>query len=398
VKRAVLVSLVVLASCEGRDRHEVKREVDRQPRVIESPSGKVRPLPPHAIRADGVGPYRLRASLAELLEQLPSGPRMATLDIPGVVHRSLLRAEDDAILIGGEPFGKASFIAVIGDQIARTESGVHVGSTRDELVRALGAPSDDVDQARDPRVIVPGTLRNARVVLDGERIVALVVVAAAAPAPTNDVRPAAKDAGVPDTGCVRPPPDPDHAKRIPSCLAGGDYIAIDGDEIVVRPRTSESNSAPERALAPPIRVSGLVFAAPLRTLEGRDELVAIARADDVQQRTWTLSVFRLDAGRLVRTLEQAPLYQLTAANARWMGAELRDLDLYIELSSHTDAIEVGGLLTTRINDKLRDVVVISPVVVPRHRAKSAPPEAADAGLSDAAGDTEARPADRQPEH
>ena len=32
--------------------------------------------------------------------------------------------------------------------------------------------------------------------------------------------------------------------------------------------------------------------------------------------------------------------------------ELRDIDLYLELASQADGIEVGGLLTTRAGDKL----------------------------------------------
>src|SRR5439155_5632276 len=137
-----------------------------------------RPLPPHAIRADGVGPYRLGAPLADLVDLLPSGPRIATIEIPGVVHRSILHAEDDTIVIGGEPaVGKASFVAVIGSEVARTESGVHVGSTRAELVHALGAPAEDPERARDPRLIVPTGMRNARVVLEGDRVAALVIAA-----------------------------------------------------------------------------------------------------------------------------------------------------------------------------------------------------------------------------
>ena len=67
----LVLVLVLVASCSDHGKPEVQRDPERQRRVIEPPSGRVRPLPPHAIRGDGVGPYRLRASLAELLEQLP---------------------------------------------------------------------------------------------------------------------------------------------------------------------------------------------------------------------------------------------------------------------------------------------------------------------------------------
>jgi hypothetical protein len=343
-----LVAVIALAACSERERPEPHRELERQRRVIEPPSGRVRPLPPHAIRADGVGPYRLGAALTELLDQLPSGPRIETIDIPRVVHQSVLRAEDGTIIVGGEPLGKATFVAVVGGEVARTESGIHVGSTRDEIVRALGAPLEDPERPRDPRLLVPSGLRNARILLDDdrERAVALVI--------TGD------DGG-----------------------RAGATTAVDPAEMAAR-------ADAEKVLA---RVPGLVFWAPLHdALGGHDELVAIARIDEPpqqpQQRTWTLRTFRLDGTRFVSAIEPVPVYQLTAANARWIGADLQNLELYLEVRGRSDALEVGGLLTTRIGEKLRDVVVISPFPVPRpplvKRAKPASTEPTGANTSDAA--------------
>ena len=341
----VLLVMVALAACSERDRDAPRVEPERQHRVIEPPSGPVRPLPPHAIRADGVGPYRLGAALDELVGELPSGPRIETIDIPGVAQRSILRGEDDAIVIGGEPRGKASFVAVIGSDIARTESGVHVGSTRDELVRALGAPIDDPERPHDPRLVVPSELRNARVLLDDDRdrVIAIAIVDEAARAV--------------------PPPDPtDHDDRVPAAET-------------------------ERTLA---RIPGLVFHAAL----GHDELIAVWRTDEPQQRTWALRTFRADGAHWAAAMDAYPLYQLSAQTARWNGADLRDLDLYLDLHVRPDSIEVGGLLTRRIGAKLHDVVVISTVQVPRRRAKSAPPEAPDAGLGQAASDSDGSGSDR----
>ncbi len=202
MKIALLVTLAVLG-CSDHDRGEHQRESERQHRVIDPPPKGVRALPPHAIRPDGVGPYRLGASLGELLDQLPSGPRIAQFDIPNVVHRSVLRAEDDAILIGGEPQGKATFVAVVGGEVARTESGIHVGSTRDELVRSLGAPVDELDRAWDPHVVVPSDMRELHVVLDGERVIGLVVTA-------TEPMPAPKE---------RREPGSEHARRLHNARA-----------------------------------------------------------------------------------------------------------------------------------------------------------------------------------
>ncbi len=364
--RATLVALVVLVGCSDHG----PRTDDPNPdphtrRVIEPPAGTMRPLPPHAIRADGVGPYKLGAQLESILQQLPSGPRIAQYDIPGVVRRSLIRAEDDAVLIGGEPRGAVSFVAVVGGEVARTESGVHVGSSRDELVRALGPLAEDPDHARDPRLLAPSGLPGLRAIVGDDHVVALVV--------SSDVdvprRPAVKIAAEP-TDCSRPAPTAPN--QIGTCLGTGELVTTEADELVVR---SSDNEHPLARIPTP----GLVFAAALRAGD-RDELVGITRSDDGQQRTWSLVAFRFDGGRLVRAIDPTALYQLSGANARWIGADLRDLDLYLELASRRDGIEVDGLLATRVGDKLHDVLVISPISVTRRKPRPAPVDG-DAGVS-----------------
>lgn len=355
-----------LGGCGNRHREnrEVPRDAQRARRVIEPSTDRVGPLPPYAIRAEGVGPYKLGEKLSDLLEQLASGPQIVLFEIPGVVHRSVIRAEDDTILVGGEQASTASFVAVVGAEVARTESGVHVGSTREELVAALGPPVEDPERARDPRLVVPGSLTNLRVVLDGGKVAAIVVTGV--PAPSREVgdcpRPAATDGAV------------------GACLTGaGELIAVAGDEVVIR------SGDGERTIAAPPRFSGLVFAAPLRSAaEGRDELVVITRTDDAATRSWWLAGYRLEGARLQRTIDATQIYQLSSANARWIGADLRDVELYLELSSRPDGVEVGGLLTTRSAahaKAVRDVVVISPASVTRRRGKAAPVEPGDAGVA-----------------
>jgi hypothetical protein len=216
--------------------------------------------------------------------------------------------------------------------------------------------------------VVAGNLRELRAVLDGDRVIGLVV-SAAPPAPK-------------DEGCIRPVLDTDDALRARSrfgaCVTpAGGVVTIDGDELTVRAVDGD------RPLAPPLSVPSLVFAAALRAPDGRDDIVVIERKDDAGSRIWFVTAFRLDGGRLVRVIETTPVYRVTPLQARTIGADLRDLDLALELVAHADAIEVGGLLTTRSTTGLRDLVVLAPVQVPRRRAKSAASEPVDAGITDA---------------
>jgi hypothetical protein len=314
------------------------------------------------------------------MAQLPSGPRIARFEIPGVVGTSVIRAEEDTVLIGGETTSTAMFVAVVGPEVARADANVHVGSTVDELVRGLGPLVEDPEHARDPRLVVPSALRNARVVLDGERIAAIVI---AHDRIAHDRMPVIGPQ--PEAPCKRP--EPAGKKQIGVCLSNaGELVDLEEDELVVHPADSE------RALHA-LRAPGLVFAAPLRHPgDGRDELVVVMRGDQTHRRTWTLHAYRLEGARLVRTIDQE-LYGLSAMQTRWIGADLHDVELYLELASRPDAIEVGGLLTTRAGERTRDVALLSPKVVARRHHKPPPGEpqegkAASSGGSAASSRTE----------
>ncbi len=340
--------------------------------MIEPSTERVGPLPPYAIRAEGVGPYKLGEKLSVLLEQLPSGPQIALFEIPGVVHRSVIRAEDDTVLVGGEQASTASFIAIVGPDVARAEGNIHVGSTRDELIAALGPPVEDPERAHDPHLIAPSALPSLRVVIGGDRVAAIVVTGVVAPSRQG-------------YDCPRPAAT---ERAVGACLTGaGELIETSGsgsgggsgggDEVVIR------SADGERTLATTPKFPGLVFAAPLRNAaEGRDELVVVTRTDEAATRSWWIAAYRLEGSRLVRTVDAAQVYQLSSANARWIGSDLHDVDLYLELTSRADEIDVGGLLATHSASRAKriaDVVVISPAQVARHRGKTAAAEASDAG-------------------
>ncbi|MGN6108786.1 MAG: hypothetical protein ACTHU0_27015 [Kofleriaceae bacterium] len=372
----IALAALALLGCSDRERPTAAQARDPQPprRSIEAPTGTVRPLPPYAIRSDGVGPYVLDEKITSLMQQLPSGPRIASFEIPGVVGTNVIRAEDDSVLIGGETEGTAKFIAVVGPEVARTESNVHVGSTREELVRTLGPLVDDPLRARDPRLAVAGKLPNALVVLDDARIAAIVV---------QSPEPAAAAGAQSGAECRRPTST---ASAFGICLSSaGELVEVDGDELVIRsiePERAGEGSARPRERSYVQRVPDLVFAAPLRNAaEGRDELVAIARTDDPQQRSWSITAYRLESGRLVRAVDPTVIYRLSGTQSRWIGADLRDVDLYLELTSRAEGIEIGGLLVTRNHDKVRDVVVISTALANRrHGRPPPPPEPPDSGL------------------
>jgi hypothetical protein len=142
-------------------------------------------------------------------------------------------------------------------------------------------------------------------------------------------------------------------------------VRVRDEEVSVR-----SADGKERVIAQ-LRMRGLVFAASLpggERAEDRDELVVITRTarPDEDERTWTVALYHLEAGRLVRIAEQV-VYRLSAEGARWIGVSLDEVELYLELTSREDAVAVGGFLLTKVSGQIRDVVSLRESEVSRRR-------------------------------
>ena len=372
---AVAAALAPLVACRDRDPAPppVARDAGPARRVIVPAVVDVRPLPPHAIRADGVGPYKLGAALDGILAMLPGGPRLVLLDLQGVVDVSVIRAEDDGVLVGGESVGAAAYIAVVRPDLARTESGVGVGSTRAQLEGALGAPLVDPHVARDPRLAAYSALPGARFVLADDRVLAVLLRRR-----EPDGNRAAHEA-VGDAACPEPPHrEPAIAasglraqapQTIPACLgSGGELAVIAGDAIVLVGGEGDR----VRKIAT-VDVHGLRFAAAVRAEGARDELVTVAERGDESGRAVVVASYRLDGGKLVKSTEQE-VYRIAAISAGWIGARLADLDLLLEIDARPDVLVVGGALVHSQEGSVRDLAPLEPVRIPRRR-RTAPVEA-----------------------
>lgn len=327
VARWLVGFVATLAACRGdRSGEPPPREAPPR-RVIEPPRGDVRALPPHAITADGIGPYKLSMSMAQIVSALPSGPRIALMQIPGVVDLSLVR--DAGLIIGGKQQGAASFVAVVRPAIARTADGIGVGTDASTLARTLGPAVVDERIARDPALWVGAALPGARAVLYADRIGALVLT----PPPPVDPR---------DATCARPKlPDampglPPTAR--PACLDGADAIAASGGQVLALATTDGKL----RRLAA-IDLPGLRWAAPIRATAERDEIIAVSERTGDDARAIVVTALALEGGRLVK-LAEVDAYSLSTTSAAWIGATLTDLDLRLEVARSGDDLTIGGLL------------------------------------------------------
>ncbi|MBP8810050.1 MAG: hypothetical protein KBG48_28540 [Kofleriaceae bacterium] len=379
--RVRLLAACVLAACAG-DGDKPPPRPEREPprRVIEPPRGDLRALPPHEITAAGIGPYRLAMPMAEILSTLPSGPRLALIQIPGVVDHSAVH--DDGLIIGGERGGDASFVAVVRPTVARTSDGVGVGSPLALAVRGLGPAVDEPGLARDPRLWIGAGLPGARLVLAGDRIVAVVVTARPTPPAT-----AAVDVVAP---CVRPSlPDglglPGAARG--ACLDGADALATIGDAVVAL-ATADGKV---RKVAS-IELPGLRWVAPIDA-GGKDELVAVLERRDDATRTVSVVALTLEGGRLVRVGE-IDAYRLSETNAAWIGARLADLELRLEIQRTAEMLTIGGVLVHG-RDAVVDVAPLVPVTLRLHRRTGDDRDRAkvDAGVGDAGPDGPTGPTD-----
>lgn len=363
VRRAVLLLLV--AACGSKEPPKVEERASPEPaprRMIEPPKKDIRALPPHAIAPTGVGPYKLGMPMAQILSTLPSGPRIALLQIQGVLDYSVAR--DEGLVVGGERQGEASFIAVVKVGIARTTDGIGVGAETAALAKSLGPTEDDGTIARDPRLWVGQGLPAMRFVTSGGRVVAMLLAAQARTAPRDDGAP--RDEGPP---CVRKPPPSDAlvgivpipASARGACLDGADAVVAIGDLVAV---LSSSEGKVRRVAS--LELAGLRWVAPIRGAGGRDELVAVSQRATTDERAFVVTALAVEGGRLVK-LGEIEAYRLSETSAAWIGASLTDLDLYLEVSRQGGDLTIGGLLINSAGGTPVDVAPLLPVTLRTRR-------------------------------
>ena len=375
--RCLLPAIVAAAACRGSDPPAQPRELTPPRRVLGPATGGARAQPPHAIRVDGVGPYRIGRPMSEILADLLT---MVTVDIPGVVSTSVVRAEDGGVLIEGDQRGDASFVAVVRPDIARTESSIMVGSSKTELETALGPVAFDRRLARDPREWVGRQLPGVRFLVEQDRVVAVMI--GRGPAAIAKSQAPSPDAGVgqPESPACSAPAAADAiaaaapkqgAAATASAWCPSEDIALTvvatGDAVVLfaggdRLHRIGSLDAP-----------GVAWAAPIAGPDNAgDDLAVVSERAGGDARVLEVAIFRWEGGHPVKIADQ-DLYRLTAATSRWIGARIEDVELVIELEARGDDVVAGGALLSRERGEIHDLAPLQPVTI----ARGAEPAPAD---------------------
>jgi len=375
---SLLLALLVAAGCRDDRSKPIIHDAGRARRVFEKPAGEVRAVPPHAIRADGVGPYLLGTPLDDVLDLRAHGPQVVVFEIEDAFDVSLIKAENGTLLIGAERASGVSYVAVLERAIARTEDGVGVGSTRAEVEAALGKPLAGAQRLRDPRLEVFTKLPNTRFVIDGDKVSAVVVGLDGRPRPRRPPAEPVPAAPAPPGPAPEPPPAPrcealeatpeaagaaarlegTDVRVLTACLAPTEpMLIVSGDERVAAVGGESTKLRRiDQQLAP-----GLLFAGPIDIdRDGRDEVAVVARRTDGDGRSWVVDIYRLEQGKLVPRMPRKVLYTIGQRSAELVGARLDDIDLLVELWIDGEFVRSRGLFVHRGSQAPRNVVPLRP--------------------------------------
>lgn len=350
-------------------------------RKVKPAPDELRAYPPHAIREGAVGPFQLGAPLGDVLHELPEGPRVELFQLDLLFRWRVVRVEPNALLVGADDRNRVSFIAVIGREIARTQGGLGVGSTAEELLAALGTERA-LGIATERRELEFESLPGVRFITDAptdappERAVVTAVVIQ--PPRTSPVRPGAggcaafagaRDAVLEAARVARPAfvrvgcfaPDSPGA----AVLAGGQLVLVGGEP--EHPRRLHSLDVEPADLLLVLDLDG----------DGVAELIAGNHRQDPRRRTFDLRVYRWDGQRLVESLRQR-LLTLSEEGTRSVGVPPGGIELLLEFAPAPGGVSVGGLFRGRPGGGAPILVPLSPMVVrvPGRKLLGAVPPAA----------------------
>ena len=379
-----VAALVTLAACrDGSPPNEqpARRPAEDTPRerVFTPSPAEVRSVGPYAITASGVGLYALGVELKTVLAMLPAAKApVDQLEIDGVLKYKVVPPDAERILVGFDSSNRSVFVAVVAPDIAKLEGGYGVGTPVDEVRAGLGP--EVLDRAvRDPHLLILGKLPTARILVDDERVIAIVVTpearrsqppqAAQADAPVCD-RAAEILAGL----LPEPLGADEEARASYGCFTGStpEIAVAEDDEVVIyggepgRLRRITSAAAPGLLFAGALDIDG----------DGRKEIVSVAERRTGDTLAARIVVWRGEGGGRLTAVADKEVYRLTSDSARWVGARLKDVRFLIEVRpAGTSSVEVGGLYL-QLGDK--EVHTVAPLVpetmaVPRRRQPTSGP-------------------------
>jgi hypothetical protein len=369
-----LVFLLALVACRESSAPQPTKVSDSdapRQRVFTPSPGKVRAVPPYNIEQAGVGLYTLGAELRAVLALLPHGPRVELLDLEGIVKYSLVRADDDRILVGVDSTGLVSFIAVLSPDIAKVEGGLGVGAAIDEMREALG-PELAGRVARDPRVVELERLPNARIVVEEDEVLAIVMVA---DRPSSGRAPEPEAAEEAEGPCTRAaeilagPLPVEEGTAAYGCFTGASpelVVAGQGEVVLYGGEPGRLR----RVVAVP--VPGLLFAAGLDVdRDGRHELIAVSERRGGDALASRIVIFRGEGGRLVPVADKE-VYRVTSGAAAWVGAKLKDMRFLLRVVPvGPSLVEVRGLYLHQVSGGIRHIAPLLPETVALRPRKAA---------------------------
>ena len=134
-----LMSCVALSvACENKSREvQTLNEEKISTRQFTPPPGVVRSMPPHDVRDEGVGPYKIGMPLQEALSSLEGGPRIELWRAEGLSEYRLVRAENGAVVLGADRSGTTKFISLLDPSIIETPEGDVLGAKIGDLKKSL---------------------------------------------------------------------------------------------------------------------------------------------------------------------------------------------------------------------------------------------------------------------
>jgi hypothetical protein len=383
---------VSLVACSGGGKPAPRPDAGpRTQRRPKPPADDVRVYWPYGIRADGVGSYLIDAPLADVLHNLPEGPHIELLEIDGLLSFRIVRAEEGRMLIGADARSRVAFIAVLDAEVAKTDTGLAVGASGAELVKALGPERVDDAIVRYRRAFELDKLPNVTFLSEAApdaapdaAHVSAVLIAKPVAHPERKAPDGCRGGGaLADVPALelwaaahpgRPRPQVAPSVRF-ACVSGGEpeAVLLAGEELDI------VGGSPAHLKRVWVATAGkLDVLAPLDVDgDGKDELVGLTVVRDDEAVATQVRVWGWDGGRLAPRVSARP-HVVTKDQAAATGAALSGIELWPEVTAGGDAVMVGGIYAARTLAGARVVAPLTPVRVGLEPGRVEPPPPASA--------------------
>ena len=352
----------VVACQDQSNTVKIVDEGDFATRQFTPPPGEVRSMPPHDVREEGVGPYKVGMPLQEALSSLEGGPRIELWRAEGLSEYRLVRTENGAMVLGADRAGSTRFISVLDPSIIESPDGVVLGANLDRLMKSLNT-KESKRFVSDPALVTLTSLPALRLFVENDKVIAALHLGAT-PLAENEVKNCIEGTKIKniEKQIVKQFSNKKDLSLAQGCLEKNPiWVVTLKGQVAIFSVDGGKVKKVVNSYIPGLTRAGVIDI----DNDGKDEICFIKAKNNNDEKAIDVAIAKLE-GRTLETVISRKVVRLNQSSLKLLGVDLAQSKLLAEVGFKGKELIARAILVDLRNKQIRGVI---PLVEARLKIK-----------------------------